>query len=593
MPTPEQTPNPEFSDESLATSFYASEELENASFSSIAATVSPQILSKVTRLFNASLEDIINELFQNARRAGATYVEVSLNDLGYLCVQDDGSGIENPQTLLSLGQSDWNTSIVESEDPAGMGFFSLAHRGATISSQNWQVQLEPEHFAGAAIAITRPIETQEGTRIEFPLTANELDRVQPHIEKAAQYYPLAVGFDGRALAQQDFLRDALLIKEWRGLRLGVSADHRWRDRSGDGTLNFYGLTVNLPLPTLSCNDMTLRVRVDVENAPDLKLVLPARKEVVQDEFFADLKTELRRALYETVALLEHHDLPYVRWLEARSFGIELPPARSQLHPFTPRITDHISGGSYAPAQFIDPTAMLVEGGNLQAHEQQILARALNAADLPYTLLSTDDRYRGYPWYDALPKLSPARIEIAIGDRTFSPDEFGEMYGLEDNVIVDSITAIVTQTQPGTPDRELRLPLDVGFGEFDDASYILSLEEVTLAIARHHSLAPQELADLLEASFYAPSEESDADSYETQRENFQEEAQERAIRALLSEQAALKARIEMIIDRHLRWVIPSNMRIELRVLPHIEDENFSLHRSVEIVDVTSSELSSEG
>ena len=35
------------------------------------AQVSPQAISKVTRIFNGTLDDIFNELFQNARRAGA------------------------------------------------------------------------------------------------------------------------------------------------------------------------------------------------------------------------------------------------------------------------------------------------------------------------------------------------------------------------------------------------------------------------------------------------------------------------------------------------------------------------------------------
>ncbi len=36
------------------------------------AAVSPKALDKATRLFNATLEDIFNELIQNARRAGAS-----------------------------------------------------------------------------------------------------------------------------------------------------------------------------------------------------------------------------------------------------------------------------------------------------------------------------------------------------------------------------------------------------------------------------------------------------------------------------------------------------------------------------------------
>ena len=39
---------------------------------------------------------------------------------------DNGRGIDDPQTLLSLGTSEWSGEIDSSESPAGMGFFSLA-----------------------------------------------------------------------------------------------------------------------------------------------------------------------------------------------------------------------------------------------------------------------------------------------------------------------------------------------------------------------------------------------------------------------------------------------------------------------------------
>ena len=43
----------------------------------IRASVSPETIGKLTRLFNGSLSDILNELLQNARRAGASVVNVT------------------------------------------------------------------------------------------------------------------------------------------------------------------------------------------------------------------------------------------------------------------------------------------------------------------------------------------------------------------------------------------------------------------------------------------------------------------------------------------------------------------------------------
>jgi signal transduction histidine kinase len=117
MPTPENSQNPDLSEASFsgASNFETAALDISFSQSPIAASISPQILSKVTRLFNAGLEDIVNELLQNARRAGATQVEVWLTELGHLRIADNGCGIESAQMLLNLGQSDWEGEIVESE----------------------------------------------------------------------------------------------------------------------------------------------------------------------------------------------------------------------------------------------------------------------------------------------------------------------------------------------------------------------------------------------------------------------------------------------------------------------------------------------
>ncbi|MCY6493970.1 ATP-binding protein [Leptolyngbya sp. GGD] len=585
MPTPENSQNADFSNASFSGAFQLNEDLDT-SLSPISASISLQILTKVTRLFNAGLEDIVNELFQNARRAGATQVKVSLTESGNLRIEDNGCGIESAQTLLNLGQSDWEGEIVESEDPAGMGVFSLANRGAMIASHHWQVQLEPAHFSGQAIAIVQSTEPRIGTCIEFPLTAQEQKRsLSTVIENAARYFPIPVSFNETDLPRHDFLAGAQMIKSWRGLRLGVSGDYRWTQRSRDGALNFYGLTVQAYLPSLCCNETTLRTRVDVEFAPELKLVLPARKEIVQTEFFEQLKLELRKTLYEAVARLESHNLSHTHWLEARNFGIDLSLARSELEPFTPAIADHLAGQGWNSPQPIDATTIVVEVDELEAPQQQLFARALEKSDLPFTFLAAESKYQGYPWYDELPRLSFERIEIQIGDRILSPTEFARLEEFPQQGIVDQITAIVTRKQAGKPDTELRLELDVGFGAMDEFEYIPSLDEITIAIARHHSLNPYELAELLEASFFSPSEDSDADSYETQRENFRESAQEESIRLLLSSESALKARIEMIVDRYLRWIVPSNMKIEVRVSPISSDENSErtlFNRSVEII-----------
>lgn len=125
---------------------------------SFQATVSDDAMRKVGRLFNASLDDILNELLQNARRSGATRVTITQlvhKDSGSsICFADNGPGLANPVALFTLGRSAWDASVVASEDAAGFGFFSLANRGAQIIAQkqgtdcSWLLEASPAAFSG-------------------------------------------------------------------------------------------------------------------------------------------------------------------------------------------------------------------------------------------------------------------------------------------------------------------------------------------------------------------------------------------------------------------------------------------------------------
>src|SRR5512147_1321768 len=99
----------------------------------IQASVNVRLLSKANRLFTGTLEGRIIEILQNARRAGATQVEISNLD-GWVTVRDNGAGIDDFSKLLDLGGSGWEEALEASEDPAGVGLFSLAPREVTIRS---------------------------------------------------------------------------------------------------------------------------------------------------------------------------------------------------------------------------------------------------------------------------------------------------------------------------------------------------------------------------------------------------------------------------------------------------------------------------
>ena len=86
----------------------------------IKATVNPRLLTKANRLFTGTLEGRIIEILQNARRAGATRVEIT-NAGGCVIVRDNGDGIEDFAKLLDLGGSGWDEGLEVARIPPASG----------------------------------------------------------------------------------------------------------------------------------------------------------------------------------------------------------------------------------------------------------------------------------------------------------------------------------------------------------------------------------------------------------------------------------------------------------------------------------------
>ncbi|NML91234.1 hypothetical protein HHL26_19530 [Sphingobium sp. TB-6] len=116
----------------------------------VSTAVSQGAITRITRLFNGTLLDALNEILQNCRRGGATGVTLTTMVQGertLLSVADDGSGIDDPANLITLGQSGWGDEVARREDPAGMGMFSLA--GRYVEVRSWS----PRHAAGWKMVI--------------------------------------------------------------------------------------------------------------------------------------------------------------------------------------------------------------------------------------------------------------------------------------------------------------------------------------------------------------------------------------------------------------------------------------------------------
>ena len=91
-----------------------------------------------------------------------------------------------------------------------------------------------------------------------------------------------------------------------------------------------------------------------------------------------------------------------------------------------------------------------------------------------------------------------------------------------------------------------------------------LADVRPLVTADSAIEPAELADVLREAFFSPSDESDADSWETQRTRFEEEAMHLAVGLLCSEEEALRRTIAEAVRRELSWLMPRDSEVTITV-----------------------------
>ena len=504
----------------------------------IQARVGQGLLSKSDRLFSNRLSDIFIETLQNARRAGATSVEVTTAEAGQgtlITFADNGAGIADFSTLLQLGNSDWDQVTSEKEDPAGMGFYSLLHSGVTVSSRGKQATITKAGFLG--IEPVDVIETQgpdRGTVLVFN-RAEMIGAVNDTLQRTARFGPLEVRLNGNPVFREDFLAGALMIKEVLGVRIGIYAHH------SRAAWNFHGRVIeggaNLPdLKKVTVDAKGERnglyARVDVHEARHIHLKLPDRTAIVEDEKYVALCREVRVALYEYTASLPEHTAAYKNFVEARELGVALKEASPWFRTFHEQPswegTDHDYFSNRVSLRATTDGHAIVdrEDSDTEFFAFTLLVALEHFQTLPLVAIDDVSEYEGYSWYAKLPRIRRLRLSID-GKEVKEGDDSRPL--LE---IADSIRLSFVLSRDGI---EERLEWDLPFAGIRDGDWN---EEFSLIIAKSSPwLASDQVTtpfDLVEAAVYlafSPSDDCDADSSDTQLEDFRRNTYSEVLRIL--------------------------------------------------------------
>ena len=551
----------------------------------IRARVHRGAIDRVTRFYDAGIAGIFIELIQNSRRSAANAVDVTTDELPdhtvRVTVADDGDGIADPAVLLSFGETGWDQETAQREDAAGMGVYALSRRGCAISSRRrgpsldlapgWRVDLTSDCFLGK---IEVPVleghaPFPHGTSVSFVAQENPAT-IRNALAGAALHAPLRVSFNGEAMEHKTFLDGALHAESWRGVTFGVFNDTFRGFQKPD--LNFHGLTLTVGLPRIEAVEGgTWSVLADVFSCPDLQLVLPARKEAVETPFLAEMRDAAHLAIYRAIA--QANPAPRIAFRDherAARAGIALPVPPPELRPYRPAIADS-NDWTEIPAFARLPADALVVSIDPEPQDAQALWRAADRNHAAPQLFDPELRYDGYDWYDNLPRITELTIEFDHGGETCnieslrSPDkhEPEDSEALDRAADVSRPDAIRMRLSIGgdaTWPSSITLDADVAFAG-EGWSY---LDDAHPLVTRGSDIDPGRLRQLLYAAFFAPSDDSDADSYETQRTRFHDDAMHMALWLLASEEAAQKHTIAETVHRELLWTIPRDRRVSITI-----------------------------
>ena len=172
---------------------------------------------------------VASELMQNARRAGASRVEIAFDEAAQtLTVSDDGCGIADLQNLLTVAESGWDQATKDRENPYGLGFLSgmYACDFVHVASRGTLTVLDTKKLlAGEAGASeSSPVMTDK-TIISLVGFAGTVAEVQGRVEKFACGYALPVFFNDQEIERPDALDNGLFVETEVGM-MSVYGIHR-------------------------------------------------------------------------------------------------------------------------------------------------------------------------------------------------------------------------------------------------------------------------------------------------------------------------------------------------------------------------------
>ena len=239
---------------------------------------------------------LVTELLQNARRAGATNIEMAYDaTTQVLVVQDDGLGLDDFQKLLSFHESGWDEDTRTEERPFGVGFSKCLYAATRciVTSNHQRVDIDTAAaLAKVAIDVEPIADAVSGTRIE--LHGVDLPDLSHRIETLCLGFPVAVRFNETPLTRRFAAANlAMMTSPIGAVHLAGTRDGQYRH---DTLVFLQGFCVMKPnyYPLDKVNVVHLDSRQFMARLPDRDKLID--EDVQGKRINAELKACWRRTL---------------------------------------------------------------------------------------------------------------------------------------------------------------------------------------------------------------------------------------------------------------------------------------------------------
>ena len=544
------------------------------------------VLSKVSRMFNNSPESILLELAQNARRAGATKINVDFRSADKLVISHDGKPFDDFNALLSLGDSDWKAADTKSEDPAGCGFFiATLFDVVTIESKKsdtemYQLTLTKDDLLtiGKELDIKTVPSTLFDDNVRMSLYGGHKVDVYS-FDKVASHFPISmvgthIGRDYSCIEPVDkemvccpysiprMLEDnkdkVLYDTVINGVRFRIVPEFSYKPKDAEGKykkganmcssdiighktystkyiyFNYHGhttydideLTASLcrdVFTGLAGTDSNTTLVITPVGDNDIRMVLPARDNIVENDAYHTMLVDSQKALVDFINKQKEHNIIY------STYNILNNIAKIEKESFNILRNAGVTNDTLIVTNIASNPA---------------IDRLIDECDRVYhsNILNS---YEGYSWFNDINIVNADSFRICIGG--WVNEQYSEE-PIPDSGVVESIKFVILDDDKST--WQVLDNLSCYFYEEEGYGFYGSMLP-DMRYWRTSAITPFQAINQIEdiiTGMWESSSESEGDSAETQQTEFNEELKE-ALVDLFTPEDSVKHNILSILDKY--------------------------------------------